>query len=431
MTSKVVAGRYRLEEQIASGVMAEVWAADDIELGRRVALKLLARNADPARFAREARAAAGLSHPCIGQVYDYGETDGRPYIVLEYLAGGSLEDRLAAGQPLSDDETQRIAGDLAAGLAHAHARGVVHRDVKPANVLFDQEGNAKITDFGIARIEAMTTLTDPGTLIGTASYMSPEQARGERATPASDVYSFGVILYRMLSGRLPFEAGHPLELAELHEKHAPPPLGSLRADVPPDLERVARAALAKRPEERPSDGSALLAALGGAPSLEEPPTVLLPPGADADAARSRRTAFRPRARTLAAGAALAVLAAAGAAVALLATPDRSQAPVKERTREPSSPRSDRATTQVATAGGGSEATTDTRTRTGTKGDRPRARPGPPASAPGTTTATTPTAPTITTTPETTTAETTTAPQTTTAVTETTATETPTVTTTPP
>src|SRR5919201_5043853 len=207
MASELIGGRYRLDERLGTGGMAEVWSADDVELARRVALKLLRRDADPARFEREARAAASLSHPNICQLFDYGKTaDGRPFMVLEYLPGGTLEAHLKAGKPLPDEETERIASEPAAGLAHAHERGVVHRDLKPANVLFDLENRAKIADFGIARIGGAGTLTDAGTVLGTAAYISPEQAAGERAGPASDVYSFGVILFRMLTGRLPFEA---------------------------------------------------------------------------------------------------------------------------------------------------------------------------------------------------------------------------------
>src|ERR687885_898904 len=200
MAEKVVADRYRLERRLAAGGMGEVWEARDLELDRTVALKLLGPQADPARFQREAHAAAALSHPNVTQLFDYGAWEGRPYMVLEFLPGGTLEDRLGDGRPLPDAETERIAREIASGLAHAHSRGLVHRDLKPANILFDEEGRAKIADFGIAR------LSGAGTLTGTAAYISPEQASGRPAGPASDVYSFGVILYRMLAGRLPFEA---------------------------------------------------------------------------------------------------------------------------------------------------------------------------------------------------------------------------------
>ncbi|MDX6483117.1 MAG: eukaryotic-like serine/threonine-protein kinase, partial [Gaiellaceae bacterium] len=197
MADEVIQGRYRLEQKIGDGGMSEVWLATDLELDRPVALKLLAPNADRQRFEREARAAAALSHPNINQLFDFGEVEGRPYMVLEFLPGGTLEDQLLDDRPLPDEQTGRIARDLAAGLADAHAHGLIHRDLKPSNVLFDSEGRAKIADFGIAHMGDGGTLTEAGTVLGTAAYISPEQAAGEPAGPASDVYSFGVILFRM------------------------------------------------------------------------------------------------------------------------------------------------------------------------------------------------------------------------------------------
>src|SRR5919205_1368291 len=258
MADRVVADRYRLERRLATGGMGEVWEAEDLELGRSVALKLLGPSADPVRFEREARAAASLAHPNVNQLFDYGEWEGRPYMVLELLPGGSLEDRLRDGRPLPDADTERIAGEIAAGLAHAHARGLVHRDLKPANVLCDADGRAKIADFGIARMGGAGTLTEAGTLLGTAAYISPEQAAGEPATAASDVYSFGVILFRMLTGRPPFEAEEPLELVKLHRNVPPPPVASIRPDAPLQIARLADASLAKDPAARPRDGSALV-----------------------------------------------------------------------------------------------------------------------------------------------------------------------------
>jgi len=328
MAADLIDDRYRLEEQIAVGGMAEVWAAEDLELERRVALKLLLGAADPERFAREARAAAGLSHPAICQLYDYGEADGRPYIVLEYLPGGTLEARLASDKPLPDEETARIAGEVAAGLAHAHERGLVHRDVKPGNVLFDEEGAAKVTDFGIARVLDASTLTEAGTLLGTAAYISPEQARGEPATPASDVYSFGVILYRMLTGRLPFEAQSPLELAAMHESAEPPPISALRSDAPPGLEQLATAALAKPPDARPQDGSALVAALVAEPGAETETVVLAPPTVVEEVSDRPPRRPVPR-RALAIAAAAVALVAAGAVLAALTTSGSSDAPAQE------------------------------------------------------------------------------------------------------
>src|SRR3954453_22160924 len=265
MPDTVIGGRYRLDDVLGRGGMSEVWLAEDLELGRLVAIKLLAPDADNARFEREARAVASLAHPNITQLYDYGEDGGRPYIVLEYVPGGTLEERLRSGSPPSDDETFGIAAGVAAGLAHAHARGVVHRDLKPANVLFDEEGRPKLADFGIARMAAGEgTLTEAGTVLGTAAYISPEQASGAPATAASDVYSFGVMLYRMVTGRLPFESNDPMELVMMNRDQAPPPITAFRKDPPGLLESATMAALEKDPAERPHDGTALLAALGAA-----------------------------------------------------------------------------------------------------------------------------------------------------------------------
>ena len=277
--------------------MSSVWLAEDEELGRRVAVKTLAPSADRSRFEREARAAAALSHPNICAVYDYGEADGKPFMVLEYLPNGSLEERLKAG-PLADDETMRIATELAAGLAHAHARGLVHRDLKPANVLFDVEGRAKIADFGIARMADNLGLTEAGTVLGTASYISPEQAAGQPAGPASDVYSFGVILFRMLTGRLPFVSTNAMELVRMHRDDEPPAVADVRPDVPPRLESITTAALAKDPADRPADGAALLRELRGDPgdaTIVAAPGAF-PPPAETDATQVLRPAAAARAR---------------------------------------------------------------------------------------------------------------------------------------
>src|SRR5919202_3733537 len=280
MAERVVADRYHLERRLATGGMGEVWAARDLELGRPVALKLLGPEADPARFEREAHAAASLSHPNVTQLFDYGEWEGRPYMVLELVPGGTLEDRLRDARPLPHDETERIAYEVAAGLAHAHSRGLIHRDLKPANVLFDADGRAKIADFGIARMGGAGTLTEAGTLLGTAAYISPEQATGDPATAAGDVYSFGVILFRMLTGRLPFAAEVPLELVAMHRNVPPPPVASIRPDAPPQLARLADASLAKDPAARPRDGSALVTALGGVTATAEAATAVLAPPAE-------------------------------------------------------------------------------------------------------------------------------------------------------
>ena len=247
---KTIAGRYRLEERLGAGGMAEVWVAHDLQLDRRVALKLLGPRADRQRFEREARAIASLSHPNICRLFDYGSEGARPYMVFEHLPGGTLEDRFETGEPLDDASTETIAGEIAAGLAHAHDRGIIHRDLKPPNVVFDEEGHAKITDFGIARMSGADTLTEEGTLLGTASYMSPEQASGEPVTPASDVYSFGVILYRMLGGRLPFESPSAVEVLQR------PPAPGAAAAVRDSRRSASRARGARRALAREEPGRA-------------------------------------------------------------------------------------------------------------------------------------------------------------------------------
>ncbi len=265
MGAEVIAGRYRLDERLGGGLTADVWAAADLELDRKVAVKLLAADADVARFRREAQAVAALAHPNICTVYDYGEDGPRPFMVLQFLPGGSLEQRLAGREPLADARTARIARDIATGLAHAHARGVIHRDLKPANVLFDAAGRAKIADFGIARVGDGTGMTKAGVVLGTASYLAPEQAAGGPLSPATDVYAFGVILFRMLTGRLPFESRDALALLAMHRDRPPPAVTDFRDGPPARLESLTFAALAKSPVDRPRDGAALLAELGTPP----------------------------------------------------------------------------------------------------------------------------------------------------------------------
>jgi serine/threonine-protein kinase len=319
MSGEEIAGRYRLIEPLGRGATSSVWLAEDTELERRVAVKLLSPAADRARFEREARSAAALSHPNLCALYDYGESEGKPFMVLEYLPNGSLEERLAGGSPLADADVARVAAEIAAGLAHAHGRGLVHRDLKPANVLFDSEGRAKIADFGIARMGADGTLTEAGTVLGTASYISPEQAGGKPAGPASDVYSFGVILFRMLTGRLPFVAANAMEVVRMHRDDRPPAVSDFRTDAPAGLELLTAAALAKDPAQRPRDGSAVLAALRGGDTAA---TIVAARGVVAadNAATSTAAAtqvIRPRPRGTGAGRRTAFVAAALVMLALL------------------------------------------------------------------------------------------------------------------
>jgi eukaryotic-like serine/threonine-protein kinase len=397
VVDSVIAGRYRLERQIGAGGMSEVWAATDLDLERKVAVKLLATDADPARFEREARAAAGLAHPNVCTLYAYGEADGRRYMVLELLPGGSLEDRLAGGHPLLDEDTRRIATEIAAGLAHAHERGVVHRDLKPANILFDSEGRAKIADFGIARTGAATGLTQTGTVLGTAAYLSPEQARGEPATPASDVYAFGVILFRMLSGRLPFESSDALALVAMHRDLPAPPLTELRADVPALLESVAGAALAKSPSDRPGDGAALLDELRHAGQTAPAVTEVVAPAED--------ESERGRKNKLLVAFVIAAVAAAGVGLAMAVTLSNEPTPVPttslaETTTSTPSPVVTPSTSETTTESTSVPTTTHAAATTEATTTAEATTAPPPATAPVTTTPTT-TAPATTTTPTTT------------------------------
>jgi serine/threonine-protein kinase len=322
-----VAGRYRLDELQGRGPMSEVWRAHDDTLDRTVALKILSPTADLGRFRREAQAAAALAHENVMRVFDYGEDEAGPFMALEWLPGGTLEDRLADG-PLPLDETHRVAAGMAAGLAHLHSRGLVHRDLKPANVLFDEEGRAKLGDFGLARSTAGAgTLTEAGTVLGTAAYISPEQAAGEPAVPASDVYSFGVILFRMLTGALPFTADNAVALVNMHRHETAPAVETLQPDAPPELAALTAAALRKDPAERPADGAALLAALGAGPTAvvvraDTEATRVLP--APAPAEDSPSSDGRRRAALIAAG--IVLLAAAGGVLAWAVARPSSTAP---------------------------------------------------------------------------------------------------------
>jgi eukaryotic-like serine/threonine-protein kinase len=251
--------RYRRPTRIGYGGMGEIFRAEDEELGRTVAIKVLAERyardeSLRARFTREALAAARLSgEQGTVTIFDVGEWHGRPFIVMEFVGGGSLEDRLREGAPPVDDALTWI-DQAAAALDAAHRRGVVHRDVKPGNLLLDQDGDVRMADFGIASAAGLHSLTLTGTVLGTAGYLAPEQARGERATPASDRYALAVVAYELLTGRRPFESETPTAEAAAH----------MQAEVPsisPQLDPVFRRALAKDPRDRFETGSEFAAAL--------------------------------------------------------------------------------------------------------------------------------------------------------------------------
>jgi eukaryotic-like serine/threonine-protein kinase len=264
----LVDGRYRILRRIGSGGMADVYCAEDSHLGRQVAIKVLHRRFAQdqefvERFRREAKSAAGLNHPNVVGVFDRGEHEGTYYIAMEYLTGRTLKDIVTAEAPLPQERVIDIGTQIleAAGFAHRH--GVIHRDFKPHNVIVDDLGHAKVTDFGIARAGA-SEMTETGSIMGTAQYLSPEQAQGHAVTATSDLYSIGVMLYEMLAGRLPFEGDSAVAVALKHLSEQPPPISQWRPDVHPALEAVVMAALAKDPTQRWQSAEDLAAALEAA-----------------------------------------------------------------------------------------------------------------------------------------------------------------------
>src|SRR4051795_4123015 len=248
----VVAGRYRLLGRLGSGGMADVWCAEDSLLNRRVALKFLhPRFAQDEqfveRFRREASSAAGLQHPNVVGVFDRGTVDGAHYIAMEYVEGASLKDLIQRG--LSVGEAVEIVRQVLAGVKYAHERGIIHRDLKPQNVLVDGEGRARVTDFGIARA-GVSEITQTGSVLGTAQYLSPEQAQGLPVTAASDIYSIGVMLYEALTRQVPFDADSPVTVALKQVSERPRPPSELNPQVSRALDGVVMRALAKDPANR-------------------------------------------------------------------------------------------------------------------------------------------------------------------------------------
>jgi serine/threonine-protein kinase len=319
----LVAGRYELRRPLGHGAMAVVDLADDVELARPVALKRLAENLARdedlrRRFLREARLAARLSHPNVVRVYDVGEDGGLPFIAMEYVEGETLAELVARRGRLPPAEAAALGAQACTALAAAHEAGLVHRDVKPQNLLLRSDGTLKLGDFGIAfGGNEATQLTQAGTLLGTAAYVAPEQARGERVTAAADIYGVGAVLYELLTGEPPRRV---VSFSELEDDAAfrLPDLAARAPGVPPDLAAAVADCLAVRPEDRPASAAALARRLARAAGEAE--TVTLP----ADPARrateilapteSLRRRPAPRRGTLVA--ALAALSAAGVAAAV-------------------------------------------------------------------------------------------------------------------
>jgi serine/threonine-protein kinase len=270
----IVDERYRLERKIGTGGMADVWLAEDTELDRDVAIKILhdrfAQDSEfVQRFQREAQSAAGLQHPNVVGVFDRGEFGDSYFIAMEYVDGPSLKDLVKGGMGTKDavDFTRQILN----AARFAHRKGIIHRDLKPQNVLIDDEGRARVADFGIARGGENSDITATGSVMGTAQYLSPEQAQGKPTTPSSDIYSIGVILYEALTGRVPFEGDSAVAVALKQVSETPRRPSAINPNIPPALDAVVMRALAKDPEARFKDADAFLKALDAAEKAPEAP----------------------------------------------------------------------------------------------------------------------------------------------------------------
>jgi TolB-like protein/predicted Ser/Thr protein kinase len=253
-TGTLIAGKYRIVEEIGQGGMGIVYKAEDIQLQRPVALKFLPPHLMDSpelkdRFLIEARAAAALSHPNICVIHEVGETEGRPYIAMEYVEGETLKDKRRKG-PLKTEDVLDIAIQIASGLGEAHRKGIIHRDVKSANIMVTEKGQAKVMDFGLAKLQGGSSLTKSQTTLGTVAYMSPEQARGQDLNPRTDIWSLGVVFYEMVAGKLPFRGDHDLAVIYSILHNEPEALKKGRPDLPAGLDEIVGQALAKKPVDR-------------------------------------------------------------------------------------------------------------------------------------------------------------------------------------
>ena len=333
----IVDSRYKIVSRLGAGGMADVFLAEDEQLGRKVALKLLYQRfaEDPGfveRFRREAQAAAGLQHPNVVSVYDRGSFDGTYYIAMEYLPGRSLKQLIREEAPLDPVRAIDIAIQILKAARFAHRRGVIHRDLKPHNVIVDSADNAKVTDFGIARAGA-SDMTETGSIMGTAQYLSPEQAQGHAVSAGSDLYSIAVVLYEMITGRVPFDGESAVTIALKHVSEAPPPPTIVNPSVPPELEQVVMWGLNKNPVDRPADADQFINA------LEQAKASIL------SGSRGQRTASMPALAGVAAG-------RYAASAALTAPRWRPRPPGTTRSAASSSARSPRTNTRPSIAGAG-------------------------------------------------------------------------------
>jgi eukaryotic-like serine/threonine-protein kinase len=302
MSDDVIAGRYELLELVGRGGMSSVWKAHDRLLDRTVAIKVLHEHYTQdeeyvERFRREARSVAQVSHPNIVTVIDRGEDGGRQYIVFEYVDGENLKQVIEREGPLPVREALLLALQVARALGFAHDRGLVHRDVKPQNVLLNDEGQAKVTDFGIARSVDVDGVTVTGTVLGTSEYIAPEQARGQRVDAHTDVYSLGVVLYELLTGAVPFSGESFVTVALQHVNEAPPDVLEHRPDCPPRVALAIERAMAKEPEDRPMMDelvTELEACLADLDPMSEQATMIAPPRATQRATQPSRRRRRRR-----------------------------------------------------------------------------------------------------------------------------------------
>ncbi|RBY96578.1 serine/threonine protein kinase [Blastococcus sp. TF02-8] len=350
MRPALLADRYRLTSLIAGGGMGQVWRAQDTLLDRPVAVKVLREQfAEDAgfreRFRAEARHAALLTHPHIAAVFDYGELPATAtgpasaYLVMELVEGESLADLLAREGRLDPARTVDVVRQAADGLAAAHAAGIVHRDVKPANILVTPRGVVKLTDFGIARSASSVAVTATGQVIGTAHYFSPEQAAGGPATPASDVYALGAVAYECLAGRRAFEAENPVQIAVMHIRDEP---AALPAGIPAEVRALVGRAMAKDPAARYPDGAALRDAAAALTAdlptgaVRPAPTAVLPLPGPETAVRTQEPA-RARRRWLLPALVAAVALVLAVAVLAATLPDGSSSPTSRTTSTPTTP----------------------------------------------------------------------------------------------